>query len=330
MAARQVTPKLDAVAAAAVDLARAAAEEVAGHGLVGEHLGAAAEGERVVVHRFASTHRGYVGWVWTVVLARVPRARVATVSEVVLLPGEGALLPPAWLPWSDRVAPGDLGETDVLPFRADDPLLDEAYETVGAADAAGGDDAFDDVDVAVGWELGLGRARVVNREGRIEAATRWYAGENGPDSVVARTADAACASCGYLVGLTGSLRQLFGVCANAWSPDDGKVVSLDHGCGAHSETGPTAAEPEPLPEPLVDDLRQDLDTGPGSTASSASVPAADPEPAVDDPAAEPDPVPEVAEPAPIAEVSEPELSAAEEPSVPAEPVPADPAGPTER
>jgi hypothetical protein len=23
--------------------------------------------------------------------------------------------------------------------------------------------------------------------------------------------------------------QLFGVCANEWSPDDGKVVSLDHG-----------------------------------------------------------------------------------------------------
>jgi hypothetical protein len=26
------------------------------------------------------------------------------------------------------------------------------------------------------------------------------------------------------------------VCANAFAPDDGKVVSLDHGCGAHSET----------------------------------------------------------------------------------------------
>jgi hypothetical protein len=29
------------------------------------------------------------------------------------------------------------------------------------------------------------------------------------------------------------------VCANEWSPDDGKVVSFDHGCGAHSETGVT-------------------------------------------------------------------------------------------
>ena len=32
------------------------------------------------------------------------------------------------------------------------------------------------------------------------------------------------------------MRQMFGVCANEWSPSDGKVVSLDHGCGAHSQT----------------------------------------------------------------------------------------------
>ena len=36
--------------------------------------------------------------------------------------------------------------------------------------------------------------------------------------------------------MAGSARHLFGVCANEWSTDDGKVVSLDHGCGAHSET----------------------------------------------------------------------------------------------
>ena len=32
------------------------------------------------------------------------------------------------------------------------------------------------------------------------------------------------------------MKALFGLCANALSPDDGKVVSMDHGCGAHSET----------------------------------------------------------------------------------------------
>ena len=35
---------------------------------------------------------------------------------------------------------------------------------------------------------------------------------------------------------------MFGACANEWSPSDGLVVSLDHGCGAHSE-GAAAADP---------------------------------------------------------------------------------------
>ena len=46
------------------------------------------------------------------------------------------------------------------------------------------------------------------------------------------------------------MRLMFGACTNEWSPSDGKVVSVDHGCGAHSQTtvehGPTqwpAADP---------------------------------------------------------------------------------------
>jgi hypothetical protein len=31
------------------------------------------------------------------------------------------------------------------------------------------------------------------------------------------------------------------VCANVYAPDDAKVVSLDHGCGAHSEVVADAA-----------------------------------------------------------------------------------------
>ena len=45
---------------------------------------------------------------------------------------------------------------------------------------------------------------------------------------------------------------MFGVCANDWSPDDGRVVSRDHGCGAHSETD-VVVEPEPLPAPVLDE-----------------------------------------------------------------------------
>lgn len=254
--------KVDSVGAAAVELARTAAQDAAGHVPVGEHVGVAAEGERVVVHRFATTDMAYRGWEWTVVVARVSRARVATVSEVLLLPGEGALLAPAWVPWAQRIAPGDLGETDLLPFREDDPLLDPGFEQVGGADAAAGEEAFDDLDRNLMTELGYGRARVLNRDGRDEAAARWFRGEAGPDTATTRAAGASCATCGYLIGMTGSLRTMFGVCANAWSPDDGRAVSFEHGCGAHSETGAEESRDGQLSDPLIDQLREDLDTEP--------------------------------------------------------------------
>src|SRR5690606_41864343 len=66
---------------------------------------------------------GYVGWYWSVTVARAPRSRTATVCETGLLPGEGALLAKAWLPWAERLAPGDLGPTDRLPYDPDDPRL---------------------------------------------------------------------------------------------------------------------------------------------------------------------------------------------------------------
>ncbi|MSY51566.1 MAG: DUF3027 domain-containing protein, partial [Actinobacteria bacterium] len=30
-------------------------------------------------------------------------------------------------------------------------------------------------------------------------------------------------------------RSAFGVCGNEYAPDDARVVSVDHGCGAHSQ-----------------------------------------------------------------------------------------------
>lgn len=236
----------DAVLDAAVDLARQAAEAVAGDpALVGEHLGRVVEGERLVSHRFASTAEGYPGWAWTVTLARVPRGRVATVAEVDLLPGENALLAPAWVPWSERLRPGDLGPGDVLPYQEQDDRLDQGYEATGDEDA-------DRVAIV---ELGLGRTRVLSAYGRAQAADRWYRGSHGPMAPGALAAAAPCSTCGFLVLMAGSLRTEFGVCANEWSPDDGRVVSMDHGCGAHSETEvvpPATDWPDPLPagEPL--------------------------------------------------------------------------------
>jgi hypothetical protein len=233
----------DAVCAAAVDLARAAAEEDAEPGTVGAHLGVSAEGERLVTHAFASTAKGYRGWRWAVTVARAPRSRTVTVCEVVLLPGAEAILPPAWVPWQDRIAPGDLGPADVLPYRADDPFLAPGYTVT--------DD--EDEDHAQLWELGLGRVRVLSLEGRDAAATRWYTGGHGPTAEEALHAAAPCSTCGFFLPLAGGLRRVFGVCGNEWSPSDGRVVSVDHGCGAHSETDVEAPEPMSLPEPILDE-----------------------------------------------------------------------------
>lgn len=223
------TGKADAALAAAIDLARAAAVEEAGpHGRVGDHLGVApgveVAGAKVAVHGFACLEPGYVGWFWAVEVVRVPRSKAVTVSDVVVLPGAQAVSAPEWVPWSERLRPGDVGVGDVLPTAADDIRL-----TLRQADTEGW------VDDTLWLELGLGRSRVLSAEGRDHASERWWDGDRGPDAEIAKAAAQHCASCGFYVGLVGSLGRVFGVCANEWASDDGRVVATDHGCGAHSE-----------------------------------------------------------------------------------------------
>lgn len=241
-------PKTDKVLLAAADLARAAAVAIAEPGTVGEHVGMAQDGERLATHFFVCTAAGYPGWAWAVSVARVPRGKVATVCETTLVPGPGALLSPAWVPYAERLAPGDIGPGDVLPKVPDDPNLMFGFEATGDEEA----------DRIALFELGLGRVRVLSRDGRGAAATRWVDGPGGPHSEIAVKSAAKCRSCGYFVPMAGALRAVFGVCANEWSPSDGRVVALDHGCGAHSETDAVAPTPEPIGTPIIDDNRLDL------------------------------------------------------------------------
>jgi hypothetical protein len=238
--------KTDAALAAAVDVAREAVVDSVGDEVVGEHVGLQAEADRVVTHFFESEEPGYAGWRWAVTITRAPRQKHVTVNEVVLLPGETALVAPGWVPWKDRIGKGDLGPGDLLPVGEDDPRLVPGY--------LGGDEALDDVTAReqrdLFREVGLGRERVLSINGRDLAADRWYAGENGPSAAIAQASPAPCGTCGFLVRLAGPLSAVFGVCANAASPSDGQVVSFDHGCGAHSDVrvetshhSPSAASP---------------------------------------------------------------------------------------
>ncbi|MBF6190604.1 DUF3027 domain-containing protein [Nocardia beijingensis] len=226
------------ILADAVDLARRALLELE-PSAVGAHLGVIAEDESAATHRFEATLPGYRGWQWAVVVAAPPGADRATVSESALLPGPDALVAPEFVPWEQRVRPGDLAPGDLLAPPADDPRLVPGY-------VATGDPVVDEV----AYEVGLGRTKVMSREGREEAAERWYS-QYGPDSEMAKAAPATCGSCGFYLPLAGSLRAAFGVCGNAMGAD-GHVVHVAYGCGAHSDTKVPTGNGSPLYEAYDD------------------------------------------------------------------------------
>jgi hypothetical protein len=279
---RTRTREIDEACADAVDLARSAAEDLAGPDQVGPHLGVEAEGDRIATHLFACLDPAYNGWRWAVTVVRASRSKVVTVSESLLLPGPDSLLAPDWVPWRDRVRPGDVGVGDLLPASDDDERLapvavlegDEGvldWDDAAPWDAAlptidlppsGRVTAFPSADAGYVTDPGPRRTRVLSAIGRDETALRWYSGDHGPRSPLAHAAPGPCMTCGFLVSMGGPLGRVFGVCANEFAPDDGRVVSLDHGCGAHSEaTTPGGAYA--AASPVIDELGYDLVDAPG-------------------------------------------------------------------
>ncbi|MFZ0324340.1 MAG: DUF3027 domain-containing protein [Actinomycetes bacterium] len=262
-------PAVDAQCASATDLARSALDEVANPDAIGEHLGVEADADRVATHLFACLLPGYAGWRWAVTVARASRGKVVTVDETVLLPGPDSLLAPEWVPWSERLQPGDLGVGDVLPTADDDDRLEPGWNEVdlgSVLDDDGGDgvngvdsgDSVDGVDrIELSVRYDLGRRRVLSPIGLDDAIDRWLAGDAGPTSPLALAAPATCVTCGFRVAVSGRLGLAFGVCANAYSPSDGHVVSLDHGCGAHSEAAVIPLS-QAAAAPVVDELGFDI------------------------------------------------------------------------
>ncbi|HZQ33638.1 MAG TPA: DUF3027 domain-containing protein [Mycobacterium sp.] len=249
-AAERPAEGLDTLLGGAVEQARAAIVEHSGD-TVGEYLGVAYEDATSATHRFLAKLPGYQGWQWAVVVAAHPGAEHATVSEVVLIPGPTALLAPRWVPWQERVRPGDLGPGDLLAPPRDDPRLVPGY-------TATGDPQIDDVAV----ELGLGRKQVLSEWGRAETAQRWHDGEYGPQSPMARSVRRACRDCAFYLPLAGALGRMFGVCANELSAD-GHVVDAEYGCGAHSDTPAPAGSGSPRYDPYDDgvlDLVESLES----------------------------------------------------------------------
>lgn len=256
----------DPALAAAVDVARAAATEEAGTDPVGAHVGVDPEPDGAATHLFEAELAGYRGWRWAVTVASAGPGTPVTVSEVVLLPGPDALVAPDWVPWQQRVKAGDLGVGDLMPTAPDDARLVPAY-------VESDDPAVEEVE----HELGLGRARVMSRLGRLESAGRWLGGDFGPRSEMARSAPDRCGRCGFYLPLAGSLRAAFGVCGNELAPADGHVVHVEYGCGAHSEVELEVSSPVPVADLVYDDTTMDVEPPLNAAEPIAVEPAPEPE-----------------------------------------------------
>jgi hypothetical protein len=236
---------VDAVAearAAAIDEAAADLGAEAAEAAVGEHLEAVAEDPGAVTHYFAAEKGGYRGWRWSVTLSSGGDDAPITVNEVVLIPGPDALVAPPWVPWQERIRPGDLGVGDLLPTEPDDPRLVPGY-------LMSDDPAVEEV----AHEVGLGRVRVLSRLGRDQAVERWRDGDRGPRAEMAKAAPATCGTCGFYLPLAGSMRAAFGVCGNEYAPADGAVVHAEYGCGAHSDVEADTGPITPIAEVVYDD-----------------------------------------------------------------------------
>lgn len=276
-------------------IAQAVAIEVADEdSQVGDFVEAIVLGDNVTDFRFETRVRGYEGWQWSVTLYHDVELDHWTVDESSLVPTDKALRPPEWIPWKDRLEPTDLAVTDSIGTDPDDPRMEEGFRKTGPAEQGenvssnaesaettdDGDNAETDTDGIAGAqdetvaasvtseedideaveEFDLSRRHVLTPLGRSQTAKRWYEGPRGPKSLSTKTSDGnPCSTCGFFIPLKGELNLLFGVCANKWSPDDGRVVSIDHGCGEHSEIEPP--EPSHLwvqSKPAFDDLHIDI------------------------------------------------------------------------
>ncbi|MCL9666005.1 DUF3027 domain-containing protein [Curtobacterium albidum] len=127
------------------ELARKALLEVTPESTVGQPVGTVDEGDGVVSVLFSNRMPGYPGWRWTVSIAQV-EGDEPTVLEVELMPGDGSLVAPDWVPWADRMAEYRAGQADEDDESDDDEADDD--DDLDDADYEDPDDDETDDDVA--------------------------------------------------------------------------------------------------------------------------------------------------------------------------------------
>jgi hypothetical protein len=126
----------------AESVARVALAEIAPAGTVGALIDSTPAEDGVLALNFVSTLSGYPGWHWSVSVAELP-GDDPTVLEAELMPGEGALLSPDWVPWVDRLEEYHVAQA-ALAAQAGEELSDDEDDL---ADDLDYDDDLDDDDV---------------------------------------------------------------------------------------------------------------------------------------------------------------------------------------
>lgn len=146
----------DAATAGAAAVTDAAALETLARGALTEitrpaHVGALRDitaADDVATVRFATTQGGYPGWVWTVAIAVNPGME-PSVLETELIPAEGALVAPDWVPWADRLEEYLAQQVAEAALRGDDLEGDDLEGDDDEDDDADEDDEHDDDDDVV-------------------------------------------------------------------------------------------------------------------------------------------------------------------------------------
>ncbi len=133
-------------------LARDALLEITPADGIGAFLGEKPGEDGVVEVRFDSARDAYRGWTWVVSIAEIEDGGEPTVLELGLLPAEGALIAPDWVPWSVRLAEWEAqqavlaaegGDADDLED-ADDEDVDEDADDEDVDEDADLDEDADD------------------------------------------------------------------------------------------------------------------------------------------------------------------------------------------
>ena len=223
-----------------MDQARPAIVEYSGEHRSVNTSASASTTSHAATHRFLAKLPGYLGWQWAVVVAAPPAPTTRRSARSCWCRARRRCWP-RWVPWEERVQPGDLGPGD---------LLAPASTTTRGWFPATRRPATRPSTTSRS-SSGFGRRQVLSELGRADAAQRWHDGDYGPQSAMARSVRRVCRDCAFYVPLAGSLGTMFGVCANEMSAD-GHVVDAEYGCGAHSDTPAPAGSGSPRYDPFDD------------------------------------------------------------------------------